>query len=204
MNCPIVRHSLVLASMVFLGGLASGCTTVVTPLSESDTVATDEGHGLLVGNMQLAWDASDRTAGIKQPQGMRLTIQEKVKGKRFVVANLPTDGPFLLKLPVGSYHLKDISFDGLGTWRAILPITFRVQPRVCTSLGIWELQREKKLSEWITGQVLEDLEPAQGELQQMFAKQDCSTLSAPLDSSLRSKLAFERIGPEPHYPGYID
>ncbi|UVT14382.1 MAG: hypothetical protein H8K04_10990 [Nitrospira sp.] len=196
MNCLIFRQSLILASVLFLGGLASGCATVVAPLSDSATVSTDGSHGLLFGNMRLTWFGTDRTEGIQPPQGMRWTLEEETKGKRIVVADLPTDGPFVLKLPAGSYRVKGISFDSLmGIWHAALPTTFHIQPRECTSLGIWELQRETKVfTGWITGHVLEDLELSQDELQQALAARDCSSLGVPLDSAMRSKLAFQNRG----------
>jgi hypothetical protein len=56
----------------------------------------------------------------------------------------------------------------------------------------WELQRETELfAGWITGQVLGNLEPAEGELQQVLVRRDCPALAFPLDSSMRSKLAFQ-------------
>lgn len=203
MNTTILRHSLIFSSILFLGGLASGCATVVAPLSTSDRVLTDEHHGLLFGNMRFAWHEHDQSEGLDQPQGMRWTLEEEGRGTRFVISDIPTDGSFVVKLPAGAYHVKGISFDGRGTWRAMLPTTFQVQPRGCTSLGLWELQSEKRFSEWITGHVLEDLEPTQGQLQQALATRECPTSSAPLDSAMRSKLAFQNRYFGPHY-GHVD
>jgi hypothetical protein len=63
-------------------------------------------------------------------------LEEEAKRKRFVIADLPTDGPFVLKLPTGSYRIKGISFENLwGIWRTMLPTTFVIHPRECTSLG---------------------------------------------------------------------
>ncbi|UVT20905.1 MAG: hypothetical protein H8K03_03020 [Nitrospira sp.] len=196
MNSRSFRHGLMLASFLFLGGLASGCTTVVAPLSDSATVSTDGSHGLLFGHTRLTWFGTGRTEGIQPPQGMRWTLEEETRGKHVVVADLPTDGPFVLKLPAGSYRVKGISFDSLiGIWHAALPTTFHIQPRGCTSLGIWELQRETRFSTgWITGQVLEDLELTQDELQQALAARDCPSLGVLFDASMRSKLAFQNRG----------
>ena len=195
MNCSILRQRVVLAGVLVLGGLASGCTTVVAPLSDSDTMATDEDHGVLVGQMQLTWHTGDLRKGITQPQVMKWTIEDQAAGRRFVVADLPTDGPFGLKLPAGSYRLISISFDRpRGMWQTMLPTTFHVEPRACTSIGIWALQRDQEFSGWITGQVLKDLEPVQGESQPLLAKRECSVLSVPLASSMRSKLAFQDRG----------
>lgn len=142
---------------------------------------------------------------LKQPLGMRWLLEEEAKGKRFVLANLPTDGSFVLKLPAGFYRVKSISFDGRETWQAMLPTTFEVQPRGCTSLGLWDLQSENQFSKWITGHVLESLEPAPGELQQILAVKECPTSAAPpLDSSMRSKLAFHNEAWEREDHNHID
>lgn len=205
MSYSILRHSPVLASVLSLAGFAAGCATVVTPLSNSDSVSVDKSHGLLFGSMRFAWHGPDQAKGFPQPQGMQWMLEEKAKGKRFVLANLPTDGSFVLKLPAGSYRVKSISFDGRETWQAMLPTTFQVQPRGCTSPGLWDLQSENQFSGWITGHVLENLEPAPGELQRILAAKECPTLAAPpLDSSMRRKLAFQNDAWEREDHNYID
>ncbi len=196
MNYPI-RHSLILASVLFLGEFAVGCTTVVTPLSTSNPISTDGSHGLVIGNIQLVWHGTDRSEGLKQPLGLKWSIEEETQGTHFVLADLPTAGPFVVKLPAGSYRVKGIRFDGLwGTWHTVLPTTFQVHSGGCTSLGTWELLREtESFPEWITGQVFKDLEPTPGELQQIIDMSNCPTLTAQLESSVRSKLAFQnRLG----------
>jgi hypothetical protein len=62
-------------------------------------------------------------------------------GKEFLIDGLPSDGPFVVKLPSGSYRLTIISFDtALGIWQASLPTSFTVSSRECTYLGTWELR----------------------------------------------------------------
>ncbi|MDR4466061.1 MAG: hypothetical protein MRJ66_17540 [Nitrospira sp.] len=199
MNYSKLYQRVVLAGVLVLGGLAGGCATVVAPLSNSDTIAADEGHGVLIGQMQLTWHTADLTEGITQPQRMKWTIEDRAAGKRFVVTDLPTDGSFGLRLPAGSYHLIHISFDRpfdrpRGVWHSMLPTTFEVEPRSCTSIGIWALQRDKEFSGWIMGQVLKKVEPAQSEHHQVLAKRNCPALSVPLAPSMRSKLAFQNRG----------
>lgn len=191
MKYPI-RHRLILACAILLAGFAAGCATIVTPLSTSDPISTDGNHGLLIGNIQLAWHGSDKSTGLTQPLNMKWSIEEEARGERFLLADLPTAGPFLVKLPAGSYRVIGIRFDGLWeTWHTMLPTTFQVQPRGCTSLGTWKLQREKDLlADWITGQIFKNFEPAQAELQQVLAAGDCSTVVASSESSVRSKLVF--------------
>jgi hypothetical protein len=125
---------------------------------------------------------------------MKWSLEEETEGKHIVLADLPTAGPFVVKLPAGSYRVKGISFEGLwGTWHTVLPTTFQVQSGGCTSLGTWELQRQtESFADWITGHVLKDLDPTHVELQQVLAGRDCSTLAG---SPMRSKLAFQnRMG----------
>lgn len=96
-----------------------------------------------------------------------------MRGKRIVIVDLPTSGPFVVKLPVGSYRVKDISFKGVwGTWHTVLPTAFQVQAGGCTSLGTWYLQREtESFADWITGHVFKDLDETHVELQQVLATQ---------------------------------
>lgn len=201
MDYPILRQSLVLASVLFLSGFVVSCTTIVTPLSKSDSVSVDEGHGLLFGNIRLAWHGTDQPKERKKPMGMKWSLEEETRGNHIVLADLPTAGPFVVKLPAGSYRVNGISFDSFwGIWHTVLPTTFQIQPRGCTSLGTWELERETEFfADWITGQVFDDLEPTQGILQQALATRDCPTLAAPLKSSVRSQLAFQNRDSEPDY-----
>jgi len=197
MNHAILHQRLVLASALLLAGFASGCTTVVKPLSTSDPISIDTSHGLLVGHVRLAWHGPDQPQARKGPEEMKWSLEEETQGKHLVLAELPTAGPFVVKLPVGSYHVKAIHFDGIsGTWHSMLPTTVQVQSEGCTSLGTWELQRETdSLTDWITGHVFKDLEPTHVELQQILTTRDCSTLA---ESSVRSKLAFQnRLYPWP-------
>lgn len=193
MNHAILCPRLILASVLLLAGIAAGCTTVVTPLSTSNPVSTDESHGLLIGNIQLTWHGTDKSERRTKPLNMKWSIEEATQGTHFVLADLPTAGPFVVKLPVGFYRVKGIRFDGLwGTWHTMLPTAFQVHSGGCTSLGTWELQRETgSFAEWITGHVFKDLEPTQGELHQILAMSNCPTVEAQLEQPVRSKLGFQ-------------
>ena len=193
MNRAILRHSLVLASALWLAWFAAGCTTVVKPLSISDPIPTDGRHGLLVGHIRLAWHGPDQPEGYKRPVEMRWSLDEETQGKHLVLADLPTAGPFVVKLPVGSYRVKDISFKGLwGTWHTVLPTAFQVHSGGCTSLGTWELQRETEpFADWITGHVFKHLEPTHAELEEVLATSDCEMVAASSESAVRSKLGFQ-------------
>lgn len=97
-----------------------------------------------------------------------------------------------MKLPVGAYRVKGIRFDGLwGTWHTMLPAVFQIRSAECTSLGTWELQRERELLvDWITGQVFKDIDPTHGDLQQVLATNKCPTLAASMELPVRNKLTF--------------
>ena len=190
MNASILRQLLVVASVVWFLAFAAGCTTVVRPLVASDPISPDKNQGLILGHVQLAWHGSNTSPGRTQPSDMKWSIEEEAQGTRMVIAGLPTAGPFVVKLPVGSYRVKDISFKGVwGTWHTVLPTTFQVQAGGCTSLGTWELQREtESFADWITGHVFKDLDETHVELQQVLATQVCSPLA---ESSVRNKLGFQ-------------
>ena len=190
MNASILRQRLVIASVVWFVGFAAGCTTVVRPLSMSDPISPDKDQGLILGHIRLAWHGFNTSPGRTQPVDMKWSLEEETQGKHMVIANLPAAGPFVVKLPVGSYRVKDISFKGVwGTWHTVLPTTFQVQAGGCTSLGTWDLQREtESFADWITGHVFKDLDETHVELQQVLATQDCS---ASAGSPVRSKLGFQ-------------
>ncbi len=190
MNHATLSQRLLFASALLLTGLAAGCTTVVRPISASDSIPPDTSQGLILGHVQLAWHGSNTSPGRTQPSDMKWSIEEEARGTRMVIAGLPTTGPFVVKLPVGSYRVKDISFKGVwGTWHTVLPTTFQVQAGGCTSLGTWELQREtESFADWITGHAFKDLDETHVELQQVLATQVCSPSA---ESSMRNKLGFQ-------------
>lgn len=194
MNCSMLRQSVVLTSVLVLGGLAAGCATVVRPLSPAQPISADGSHGLLVGHIRLAWHEPDQSARSKQPLAMKWSLTEEMQGKHVVLADLPTTGLFAVKLPAGSYRLIDISFNDLrGTWHAVLPTTFPVQSGGCTSIGTWELQRESEsFADWITGHVFRESDLAHAELQSVLATGDCPSVAHSPDSAVRNKLGFQR------------
>lgn len=124
MNCSMLCQRVVLTSALVLGGLASGCATVVRPLSPAQPISTDGSHGLLVGHIRLAWHEPDQSARSKQPLAMKWSLTEEMQGTHIVLADLPTAGLFAVKLPAGSYRLTGISFNNLrgpGTLRCRPP-----------------------------------------------------------------------------------
>lgn len=197
MKHAILSQRLILASVRVLAGFTVGCTTVLKPLSSSDLISTDGGHGLLVGHIRLAWYGPGQPRGHKGPVDMKWSLEEVAQGTHIVLADLPTAGPFVVRLPVGSYRVNSIRFDGIwGTWHTVLPTTLQVRAGGCTSLGTWDLRRETgSFADWITGRVSKDLDPTHIELQPVLATRDCSAVTASSEFPVRSKLGFQnRLG----------
>lgn len=148
MNPVFPHHSVVVVCIFLVMHVALGCTTVL-PVSPVDD---DEGKGLLFGHMRLVWNEIETSEGFKQPVDMKWLIEEETQGKRFLTVYIPTRGPFTLKLPPGSYRVREISFyRPRGIWRSALPTAFQIQPRGCTSLGTWKLQLQTGFfGGWVT------------------------------------------------------
>ena len=194
MNRVILRQRFVLASALLLAGFAGGCATVVMPLSMSDSIAIDGSHGLLVGHIRLAWHGPAQPEGHKRPVDMKWSLEEKTRGKHILLTNLPSVGPFVVKLPVGSYRVKGISINGIwGTWHTVLPTTFLVQSGGCTSLGTLELQREPdSFADRLDYRArLQGARVDNVERQSVLATRDCMAVAASSELPVRSKLDFQ-------------
>lgn len=170
MNQVFPHHSVVVVCTLIMALFALGCTPLV-PISPVDA---DEGKGLLFGNMQLIWDETEPSEGFKQPADMKWLIEEETQGKRFRTVYIPTQGPFTLKLPAGSYRVREISFyNGQGVWHSTLPTTFQIQPRGCTSLGAWKLQLQTGFfGGWVTREV-NSQEPPPQDFQRLVTPEGC-------------------------------
>ncbi len=122
-----------------------GCASVRTPMNPGSTDSLKLDEGLVLGRIQLLGSNGEQFASPDQPFRGPFHIQWRLKeesfGKEIVIDDLPRQGPFVLKLPTGSYQLTEISFDtALGIWQASLPASFTVSPQGCTYLGTWELR----------------------------------------------------------------
>lgn len=122
-----------------------GCASVRSPMEPGSTGSLESDEGLVLGRIQLMGSSGEKLASPDQPFRTPFHIQWRLKeeslGKEFVIDRLPREGPFVVKLPAGSYQLTAVSFDtALGIWQAILPASFTVSPRGCTYLGTWELR----------------------------------------------------------------
>lgn len=193
MNFSILRQLLIKTSVVWFVRFTAGCTSVVRPLSTSDLISPDKNHGLVLGQVQLAWHGSRMTPRRTQLLNMKWSLEEETQRTYVALADLPTASPFVVRLPAGSYQVKGISFTDIwGTWHTVSPTTFQVKAGGCTSLGTWKLQREtESFADRITGYVFKDLDETHVELRQILAPQDCVDS---VESPVRSRLGFRTRG----------
>lgn len=122
-----------------------GCAAVLTPMKPGDDGAVKPDEGLVLGRIQLTGSGGEPFASPGQPFRIPFSIQWRLKeetlGTEFVIDRLPHEGPFMFKLPPGSYHLTAFSFDtALGIWQTSLPTSFHVKAQACTYVGTWELR----------------------------------------------------------------
>jgi hypothetical protein len=119
-------------------------------------------------------------------------IADEAQGKRILIDNLPTDGPFVVKLPTGQYQLTSVNLDDtLGIWQTSLPTTFHVRPRECTYLGTWKLQMQAgSLDGLIIRQVFNQPELAQEDLWKIIGHRSYPIKIAPLESPMQSSIVL--------------
>lgn len=136
----------ILMVLLLLGlSITLGCATVLTPMTPGVDSTLKPDEGLILGRIHVTGSEGEPLTSADQPFHARFHVQWRVRdqalGKDFLVDGLPSDGPFLLKLPTGSYQLTAFSFDtALGIWQASLPTKFTVRSQACTYLGSWELR----------------------------------------------------------------
>ena len=132
--------------------LMLGCTSVRTPMKPGSSSAIQSDEGLVLGRILVTGSHGEPLVSpyrpFRSPFHIQWRIKEEAIGREFVIDPLPREGPFMLKLPPGSYQLTAFSFDtALGIWRAYIPAAFQVKPRECTYLGTWELQTSAGVSD---------------------------------------------------------
>ena len=202
MSYSILHRSMVLAGIMISAHFAFGCSTVVSPVSHSELITTDKNHGLLVGTIHLTHARKSQPPDSKWPGEMKWWVEEQTSGSRILIKHLPLDGPFVLKLPPGSYRVTDIMLTSVrGLWHTVLPTTFSIRPEACTALGTWELEMQTGfLTGWMTRQVSHEERVAHDAIERAFGAEGCPTLVAPLESPVKSlvKLNFRTRGSYPH------
>ncbi len=142
---PYRLGGIVLVVLCLMSSLLFGCAVVLTPMSPGTNNSLKPDEGVVLGRIQLMDSDGETFASPRHPFRTPFQIQWRLKeqtlAKEFVIDGLPQDGPFVVKLPTGSYQLTALSFDtALGIWQASLPTTITVSPQGCTYLGTWELR----------------------------------------------------------------
>lgn len=190
MNARPSKRSILVGAFLLIVSVMPGCTSVVSPVSPQHVTIIDEDDGLLFGHIQLTRDGKDRSTGLRWPTDMKWLIEESTQNKQLLIAHLPIDGPFAVKLPAGSYRITSISFDSTrGVWHTSLPATFEIRPGACTSLGKWKLQmRTRVFAGWITREVFNGQALAQDDPWRILVARGCPVLAAPLESPVMTSL----------------
>lgn len=180
--------------LVLTLSVALGCAAVLTPMKPGADGPIQSNEGLVLGRIQLTNSAGEVFTSSRQPFRTSFQIQWRLKeqtlGKEFVIENLPKDGPFVVKLPTGSYQLTAFSFDtALGIWQASLPTTFNVNPQGCTYLGTWELRTKAGFFDGsIVRHVLDQPSLAESDLKIFMNDGFTNPLVTQLSSSMESPL----------------
>ena len=170
--------------LLLMAGVAYGCTTRLVPISDLDVEMIDDSRGVLLGTHRLDLDGKTQLSNLKWSNDMKWWIEEVTHGKRFQIVRLPLDGAFAVKLPAGSYRVTTIVFDSArGKWHTVLPTTFEIRPRECTSLGTSEFQLQVRfLDGWITRQVIKEQELEDDGHDRFVGGEKCPTAITPLES----------------------
>jgi hypothetical protein len=133
-------NALILSGIIGIGGFSFGCTTSLSPLNPEDITLDNPGAGLVFGQIHLVYNGKDLRTGLRYPVTLAWWMSDDPQGRSFVVSDLPVDGSFILKLPLGRYNITSLGFrDGLREWTVSLPAVFTVEAG-CTYLGTWELR----------------------------------------------------------------
>lgn len=174
--------------------ISLGCATVLTPMTPGVDSALKPDEGLVLGRIHVTGSGGEPLTSTDQPFHARFNVQWRVRDqaleKDFLVDGLPSDGPFLLKLPTGSYRLTAFSFDtALGIWQASLPTKFTVRSQVCTYLGAWELRMKVGFFDGsIVRHVLDQHALAENDLQTIANDRLSNPMVVELSSSSASPL----------------
>jgi len=182
MRANLLERSVLAAILLLCANFTLGCATVVVPLKPRAAAMLDSDHGLVFGRIHLTRSGEDHHPNLRLPIDMKWWVTEETKGRPFLIDHLPIDGPFVVKLPAGSYRLTAVNLDdALGLWQASLPTTFSVRSQECTYLGTWNLQVQTEFFDGsINRQVLNQEEQAEHDLRMIVGDISWPIMSAPL------------------------
>jgi hypothetical protein len=186
----MLGRSILVGILLLSVSFTLGCATVVVPVKPGASTLADSNHGLVLGRIHLTSNGIDQRTGQRLPFVVKWQITEETRGTLFLIDHLPTDGPFVLVLPTGSYRVTAVSLDNaLGIWQASLPTTFNVWSQECTYLGTWQLHMRTGFFDGsITRQVLDQQDRAQNDLGTIIGERSWPAMVAQLGSPMESSL----------------
>ncbi|MGA6828900.1 hypothetical protein ACO9S2_14980 [Nitrospira sp. NS4] len=175
----------VIATTIALLITSFGCTPTVRPLNPDNLQIEKAEDALVFGRIHLMLNGKDQHTGLRYPTDVEWWISEETRGMRFFIDDLPIEGPYILRLPIGRYRITALSFDdALGKWHSNLAAAFTVRPG-CTYLGTWELQMQTGMfSGEVSGQVSDQLASARGDVGQL----SCSITVMLLESAPQGRV----------------
>ena len=179
----------VLAGATGIVAILAGCVTHVRPLQPETVVPPPAEEGLVLGRIHLVYNGKEQRNGLRSPATLEWRMADEPKGKRYLVSDLPVDGNFVLKLPVGRYRIATIVFqDALGQWSANLPASFTVDVG-CTSLGTWELNFQTgPFTGQASGKVINQVQEMSDLLSRISHGDSCPLTTAPLETAVRGSM----------------
>lgn len=198
MNRAMFPSTCLMTFLLLIADVSFGSTTAVVPLSTSDREQADQDHGLLLGTNHFTIgfirNGQGQSPDFKHSSEMEWHIEEVTHGKRSLTVQLPIDGPFVVRLPVGSYRVTKMRFiSSGGSWHTVLPTAFEIRPWECTSLGTSMLQMQVGFSTgWIRRQVLNEQEFSRNENGRTLGQKECPTSIAQLESSVKHSVRLDR------------
>ena len=125
----------VIATTSALPLTAFGCTPTVRPLNPDNLQIEKAEEALVFGWIHLMRNGKDQHTGLRYPIDVESWISEEARGMRFLVDDLPIEGPYILRLPIGRYRITALSADdALGDGTA----TVRPHSQSGPGVHIWE------------------------------------------------------------------
>lgn len=198
MKHSVYRSVFLMVSFVLITGVSVGSPAVVLPLSVFERVQTDHHHGVLLGTNHVVMSFSRNGQGhahdFNHSKEMEWQIEEVTHGKRSLTVQVPIDGPFSVKLPVGSYRVTTMRFRSPeGTWHGVLPTVFEIRPWECTSLGTSMFQIQMGfVTGWISRHVLHEEEFSRANHDQLIGGNKCSISRATIRDSVKHPVRLDR------------
>ena len=188
MSTDLLGRAVLVGTLLLGTSFTLSCATVVVPLKPGATAIEDSGHGLVFGRIHVTKNGKDQRAGILLPLDLKWLVTEEPHESQILIDELPIDGPFVVKLPTGSFRLTTVNLDfTLGMWQASLPTRFTVRSRECTYLGTWELDMQVgAFTGSITRQVKNQQKRDEEDLLRVIGARSCPILKAPLASPMDS------------------